>query len=198
MLLKRILCVLFAVIFTLTLCSCKSAKDDTPTGSITDNGDTIQVDIIPADPKDVASAAADYKPDDGYKYEKSDTTIADDDYKADGYILSAKDDKNKSVACVYYEQSDVNSMEIDVMTKDATDADLEAAIKMVRSLILSTFENFPLDSLNGNLPLTVVEIRRLIVNNAQVEDIIYGRDSDVSISYYFEPKGGALIYRIEI
>ncbi len=198
MIYKRITSILIIAIIAFSFSSCKSEEQSGNTGSITDNGDYITVDISPADPDDVASAAADFKPNKNYNYEKSDTTIAGDEVKADGYILSAKNDKDKEIATVYFEQSDLNSLEIDVMTKDASDSDLDAATKMVRQLILAAFENFPIDELDGQLPLSTAKIKALISNNTQEDNIIYGSNNEISVGYEFEPKSGILFFRIEI
>ena len=192
---KRLLSILFIIVLSLTLCSCKNNGN---TGSVSKDGDFIQVDITPADPDSVASAAADYKPSKNYNYEKSDTTIADDEVKADGYILSNKEDEEKPIATVYFEQSDANTLEIDVLAKGTSDSDLDESIKLVKELILATFENFPFDELDEEIPFTTEKIKALVKNNQSESIIIYGETSDLSVGYEYDPHSGMLFFRIEM
>lgn len=190
----------FPLIFSFT--ACKANKDDVGTGSRIDNGDIVQYDITPTKPEDVASAAADHKPESGYDFQKSEEVIVpvEENVVADGYILTTKDEKTdetKSIASVYHEQGDINCLEIDIMTEGASNEDLEAAAKLVRELIESSFNNFPTEELDGQLPLSVIKIKELIVNNVQTGETVYGQDTAISISYEYYPEGGTLIYRIE-
>ena len=199
---KRLCSVILAIILVFALSACKANKDDIGTGSQIDNGDIIQYDITPTKPEAVASAAADHKPESGYDFQKSDEVIVpvEENVVAEGYTLTTKDEKTdetKSIASVYHEQGDINCLEIDIMTEGASNEDLEAAAKLVRELIESSFNNFPTEELDGQLPLSVIKIKELIVNNVQTGETVYGQDTAISISYEYYPEGGTLIYRIE-
>jgi len=204
----KIFCTFLALIlvFSLTACNNSSSSDNssskTGTGSKIDNDDLIQYDIVPDKPEKVVSAANDYKPESGYEYKKENNIInTDENVTAEGFTLTTTDEKTekpKDIVYVYYEQGDINALEIDVLTKDATDADLDAAVKLIKELISSCFTNFPIDTIKNDLPLSTASLKALRSNNASVSEIVYGADTNnVSISYEYFPRSSTLIFRIE-
>lgn len=198
----RFLSLMLATIMIFCFASCKSTdKDTSGTGSRIDNGDYIQYDINPNKPEKVASAAADHKPESGYEYKKEENIILpNDDAQADGFLLTTTDketNETKDIVSVYHEQGEYNILELDVMVENATDADIDAAVKLVRELMVSYFENFPINEIEKHLPLSTQKIKALIYNNEQVSETIYGANTETSISYDYYPKGCILIFRIE-
>lgn len=198
----RIISLLLAIICIFAFAGCKSSS--VGTGKLIQNEDLIQYDITPKDPDNVVSAADDHKTNDGYNYEKADDADlipTDEETKADGYTLTVKDEeteKSKNIASVYIEQGDLNILEIDIMTTDASDADLEAAVKLVRELISSSFDNFPLTELEETLPLSVAKIKALISNNVDESNTVYGRDTSTFVGYEYYADNGILIIRAEL
>ena len=198
----RIISLFLAISCIFVSAGCNSSS--VGTGELLQNEDVIQYDITPKDPENVVSAADDHKADDGYNYEKADNTDfvpTDEGTIANGYTLTVKDEKtnkDKDLASVYIEQSDMNVLEIDIMTNDATDSDLEAAVKLIRELVNSSFDNFPMTELEATFPLSVAKIKALISNNTAESNIVYGRDISTYISYDFYPDSGILIIRAEI
>ena len=198
----KIISLILSIIMLLSFVACKSTKSGTDkTSSENQNPEIIQYDITPNKPEVVVSAAADHKPDKGYEYNKEENVLpTDENTVADGFLLTTTDEESKetkNIVSVYHEQGDINVMELDVLTKDATDADIDAAVKLIRELMETSFEKFPMSDVEKHLPLSTAKIKTLISNNAQVSETVYGDDTAISITYDYFPTSGSLIFRIE-
>ena len=193
---------ILSLIMIFSFAACSTNKDTSSTSSKIDNDDLIQYDITPNKPDKVASAAADHKPESGYDYKKENNVIApDENTQAYGFSLTTTDEKSnetKNLVYVYHEQGELNVLEIDVLVKDATDADIDAAVKLLRELISSSFENFPMNDVEKYLPLSTAKIKELRFNNEPVSETVYGTDSNISISFDYYPNGCTLFFRIEL
>ena len=200
----KVLSLILTIIMVLSFAACsKSDNADSDNSSDIETKEVIQYDFTPTKPEVVVSATADHTPEKGYDYTKEpETNIVptDENTTAEGFLLTTTDETTKEVkniVSVYNEQGDYNVLEIDILAEGATDADLDAAVKLTTELIESSFENISIDEIAKHIPLTTSKIKEVIKNNEQTSETVYGTDTNISITYDYYPQGTNFIYRIE-